>query len=422
MDFAHPSFLWALWGLLVPLAIHLWSKREARTLKVSSVELLEESHSNRSSRIEIDQWVLLLLRMGAVALLVLLMAGPRWKGFAKADPVAFLVEPSLIGHPGLASILDSLAGRADLMLLREGFPPWEPGTEHQDLESPAYWQLVQGMDSLPADSLVIFARGQFRGIKGKRPESHKKIHWVLIDRAEQRDLPLLARGEAKGTSLIGLRGNGQRLGFSKRALEGPPVPPTDSLILESGDAVPYVSLAPLRVKLLTQDGLDPGEAYIRAALGALSIHLDRSIEIEGVEGPGSDPLAPADLYIWLRADPPPTTKGRWLVYREDPLAGRLIEKEGEGLHYLTSVLDPENSVRDHFAQQLLPLLDPAPQLWARVEKLDYRQMDPLELQARTLPSKGKREGLRSLELSPWLMVLLALLLGVERLVSRIKQQ
>ncbi|MEP0086438.1 MAG: BatA domain-containing protein, partial [Maribacter dokdonensis] len=78
MSFAHPSYLWALLGLLVPIAIHLWSKKEAKTIKIGSVQWLSESKSKQSSSIQLNEWWLLVLRMGIISLLVLLMAKPQW--------------------------------------------------------------------------------------------------------------------------------------------------------------------------------------------------------------------------------------------------------------------------------------------------------------------------------------------------------
>ena len=78
MSFAHPSYLWALLGLLVPIAIHLWSKKEAKTIKIGSVQLLSESKSRQSSSIQLNEWWLLLLRIGIISLLVVLLAKPQW--------------------------------------------------------------------------------------------------------------------------------------------------------------------------------------------------------------------------------------------------------------------------------------------------------------------------------------------------------
>src|SRR5690606_11694277 len=148
MDVANPSYLWALWGLLLPLAIHFWSRREARTLKVGSVELLVSSRSKRSSSVAISEWILLLLRMAMVALAVLFMAGPQWRVQDRAHRVAYLVEPALAGDPSLVTILDSLAEAAEALLLKTGFPPLDPALGDQGQKTPPYWQLVQQMDSL----------------------------------------------------------------------------------------------------------------------------------------------------------------------------------------------------------------------------------------------------------------------------------
>src|SRR5690606_9538570 len=105
MVFANPSYLWALWGLLVPLAIHLWSKKEAKTIKIGSIQLLDESNSRQSNSIQMNEWLLLLLRMLIVGLVVLLMAGPQWRTYKNKDQVTYFVEPSLADEPTLTKVL-----------------------------------------------------------------------------------------------------------------------------------------------------------------------------------------------------------------------------------------------------------------------------------------------------------------------------
>ena len=53
MSFLNPTYLWALLGLLIPIAIHLWSKKEGKTVKIGSIELLRESDSKQTSIIKI---------------------------------------------------------------------------------------------------------------------------------------------------------------------------------------------------------------------------------------------------------------------------------------------------------------------------------------------------------------------------------
>lgn len=427
MTFANPSYLWALWGLLVPLVIHLWSKREARTIKVGSVQFLDESHSRQSKRIHINEWVLLALRMAIVALAVLTMAGPQWRTKGKADRISYLVEPSLIDQDGLSAILDSLVVHSKVRLLQDGFPLWEPGMEVPSTDIQYYWQLIQKMDSLPQDSLVVFAQGHLRGIKGKRPSTHKKIHWVAVGGQGERQLPLLAQGDPKKPTLISLVGNAHGMGYGKEVLDRDFVlnPQRDSLVFGTGESaqmVAYVPQSPITVHIHSEPTPGSDQAYIRAALSALSSHLQREIHIQEFRDSTETTDSPADLNIWLRESPPGKVQGRWLIYMEDPLAAHLIEPKGEGRFHLTSTLTTENTVEGHFVHQLLPLLLGDKTWTTRVGELDVRQMDPKELEARYVKPQKKREQAGLRDMLPWVLIALGLLLGVERLLSRIKGQ
>src|SRR5690606_25296221 len=144
--------------------------------------------------------------------------------------------PSLTRQQSISAVLDSLSAFSTVRLLQEGFPLWEVGMEVNSTDSPPYWQLVQKMDSLPQDSLVVFAQGHFRGIKGKRPTTHKRIHWVSMDDLSDRQIPILALGDPKEPTLISLVGNGQGMGFNKGNLDRDFALNSggDSLVLGSG--------------------------------------------------------------------------------------------------------------------------------------------------------------------------------------------
>lgn len=409
------------------MAIHLWSKREARTIKVGSVQFLDQTHSRESRRIQIKEWVLLALRMGIVALVVGIMAGPHWRTLGTKERVSYLVEPALIGQDGLSALLDSLSAENTVRLLGDGFPLWEPGMEIPSMDPPSYWQLVQKMDSLPQDSLVVFARGHLRGIKGKRPSTHKKIHWVIMDPPGGQQLPLMAMGDPREPVLVSLVGNGQGMGYKKEILEGDFALNSqgDSLAISSGDAprmVPYVPPTPIRVHIHSDTAGGSGQAYLRAALSALSTHLQREIQIQGFSEGEKAADSTADLNIWLRGDPPGKAQGRWLIYKADSLADRLIEPIGGERYHLTAALGTENTVEGHFAHQLLPLVLGDEALNKRVGELDFRQMDPRELQMSHMEPQNKRERATLMDLLPWALIALVLLLGVERLLSRIKGQ
>src|SRR5690606_26362656 len=120
-------------------------------------------------------------------------------------------------------------------------------------------------------------------------------------------------------------------------------------------------------------------------------------------GPGEGSTQAGDLNLWLGDAPLEGPPGRWLVYREDPMARDLIEKKGEGLYQLTGNLDTQNTVEGHFARQLLPLLLSDPPPLERVGELDRRQMDPEQFRPRYTPPMGKGPDLRSRDISTWLL-------------------
>jgi hypothetical protein len=50
MAFLNPLYLWALLGLAIPVAIHLWSRKEGRTIKVGSIKFLKGIGSQTSQQ------------------------------------------------------------------------------------------------------------------------------------------------------------------------------------------------------------------------------------------------------------------------------------------------------------------------------------------------------------------------------------
>ena len=61
MVFLNPLFLWTLLGLSIPIAIHFWSKKKVKTIKIGSTQLLKQLNPKQTSSIRLNQWFLLLL-------------------------------------------------------------------------------------------------------------------------------------------------------------------------------------------------------------------------------------------------------------------------------------------------------------------------------------------------------------------------
>jgi hypothetical protein len=88
MSFLYPGFLWALAALAVPLVIHLFHFRRYRTVYFTNVRFLKEVVEETRTRQKLRHWLILALRMLAVAALVLAFAQPVLPGEAAAEPAA----------------------------------------------------------------------------------------------------------------------------------------------------------------------------------------------------------------------------------------------------------------------------------------------------------------------------------------------
>ena len=76
MSFLNPAALLALAAVAVPLFLHLFNLRRPRTVEFSSLDFVKELQKSAVQRVRIKQWLLLALRMLAIACLVLAFAQP----------------------------------------------------------------------------------------------------------------------------------------------------------------------------------------------------------------------------------------------------------------------------------------------------------------------------------------------------------
>lgn len=76
MKFLYPSFLWALLALLIPIIIHLFYFRRFKKVYFTNVKYLKEIKEETSSRNRLKNLLTLLMRLGALAFLILAFAQP----------------------------------------------------------------------------------------------------------------------------------------------------------------------------------------------------------------------------------------------------------------------------------------------------------------------------------------------------------
>ena len=81
MTFLSPSFLFLLFAVTIPIVIHLLNRFNVKNVEFSTLRFLKSLENNAIKNIKLKKILLLLLRVGIIAFLVLMFARPVTKGF-----------------------------------------------------------------------------------------------------------------------------------------------------------------------------------------------------------------------------------------------------------------------------------------------------------------------------------------------------
>jgi hypothetical protein len=107
VSFLEPLYLAGLLAAAVPVIIHLINRRKAVHQPFPALKLLRESDEKEARSLKVRQWLLMALRVLAVALLVMALAKPYLLSDASADrggrlpsSVVFVVDDSMSMHYG----------------------------------------------------------------------------------------------------------------------------------------------------------------------------------------------------------------------------------------------------------------------------------------------------------------------------------
>jgi hypothetical protein len=198
--FRAPLWLLGLAVLAIPLALHLWSRRPRDVIRVGSLRHVTDVAEARSWSARLTQPLLLALRLGILASVVLALAGPRVEAGRRMGPARLvLVEPALLDDSTIIRsdpLLDSLArSRSTVRLLAPGLPKVQldgvqtafrvPGSAFRvephgarHAEPGTLWDLLATaeQDFAPRE-LVVIARPRMTRLGGRRPALAAKVIW-----------------------------------------------------------------------------------------------------------------------------------------------------------------------------------------------------------------------------------------------------
>ncbi|MBE7171254.1 MAG: BatA domain-containing protein [Williamsia sp.] len=175
--------------LVVPVIIHLWNVREGKTLKIGSIQLLQQTAQPHASSLRLRDWLLLLLRCLLILLLTLLLAGPYWPSHTKPAQQAGWIVLDPQNRKELYTLfkprIDSLLGKGlELHDFSGAFPAFQKETllspdSSGTADSTSYWiRLERLYKQAPAGMPVyLYTNNELKNFTGKRPASASNLHW-----------------------------------------------------------------------------------------------------------------------------------------------------------------------------------------------------------------------------------------------------
>ncbi len=199
MTFLDPFVLLGLAAAALPLLIHLFNLRRPRRVDFSSLEFVKALQQRTMQRVRIKQWLLLALRMLAIACLVLAFARPTLTGNLAGTvgqaPTswALVVDNSLSmtvrdgqgayleqAKDAAAGITEAMASDDEVFLLTTAPDP-EAGTSAPFRSPDAAQEAIGAIEARPGGTTI--ARGVARALERLRDavHLHKEIY-VVTDR------------------------------------------------------------------------------------------------------------------------------------------------------------------------------------------------------------------------------------------------
>lgn len=159
-----PGWLIGLTSLSVPLALHLWSRRGGRPIRVGSIQLLLGAQPATRRHWAIQDLPLLLVRCATLASLVVALAGPYWAPDGAATGRRWALVAGDLAQRDV--LVDSLT---------------RAGLDVHPLDPTNLWAALREADrAAPRGTrFVVFAPDRLRYFRGERPAIAAAIEWHI---------------------------------------------------------------------------------------------------------------------------------------------------------------------------------------------------------------------------------------------------
>ena len=413
MGLINPILLWGLSGLLIPIGIHLLSRREGKIIKIGSIRHLEETNSKQFKSIRLNEHVLLLLRCLMITILVLFLSGLHFQASEKSGKW-LIVESGLERDEQLSVLIDSLRRNGfEIKRLTNGFPDLSDSL--YDTTKINYWNLLSKLKKTSLTQAVVISYSYAEGFAGKRVPLPENLQWVSKNPAPiefglngirlSEDSVIVRAGSSNPdktsfSSFHSKVNNGQVFfKFSK----------ADSIAIERPKTI--------SIQIVNQPAFTHESKMIVAAIHAIDHESPDNFEVDTLSLEKFSGGEKSDWVIWL-SDETPRPTGVNCIYYQKQSSNKLFEKSGLASWTLTQRLNEEVALRQNLAVQLGLILTSGNKYAALARQKDKRVLgDELIWDRNSAKPEQIRSTIGAASGEKYLMMLFLLVLLLERWMS-----
>lgn len=417
MTFLNPLYLYGLFGLLVPIAIHIWSKKEGRLIRVGSTQFFPEAESKQSSSLHLNEIWLLILRLLLICTLVFILAQPMIPSSKQQSEQLAFISPQLKDHKQALAFKDSLVNQGySLKWFTPGFPDIDE--EVQTSDTTYFWQLLSDLEELQVANSVIVCNVKLKDVVGKRPMLNTQHSFVHFSNNEANTFLVEAINTDKSRyQVIEGKSSGQVTVFENYSPDENKVTSEDGKLIVEGiqNSVSVLSDT-ISITIRNDDKYNKDAFFISSAIKTIQAYTKWPIVLSDDEN--------ADWLIWLSDNEWPKSGFEQVLrintrYNSDKLIAYDIQQSE---YVLTKRLTSDIVVKENLVVGLLHLLrqNHFNEAVTIANQYDARMIDERQIQPK-LKSISEITQKRS-SVAPYLWWLLIVLFIVERLVAMIRKQ
>jgi hypothetical protein len=331
LQFLNPVLLFSLVGLAVPIAIHMWSRKAGKRVKIGSIALLQPAPSKQMRSIRLHELALLLLRCLLLTLLVLLIAQPQWvSNQPNKQPGWILISPEVMlqlkQDKSVLQLIDTLQQNGyEVRLFQSGFNPLTVDQFSEQSTQPAhtsYWSLLkEAEEQLPAGtSIYAITDESLQHFQGKRPVTALNVQWIslpapdttslwladtFIDQTDSLHIQIgLSKPEGNTYQTITQKAPPAAITLPEPALKITPKNGTYTITFSATNQTIQADTTSLQISILYDENTSEDARYVSSAIKAIAGYTRRKINLKQVKQVQQIPTQTQWLF-WLSAQQVP---------------------------------------------------------------------------------------------------------------------